>query len=158
MSEKHTQGRLKQGCLLDTPTTRRWTQAEREQADAHERRTLFFGFTSADEGRSRVRVALCDREEDARRLVACWNRLQDFTTEQIEDFGYDLFAEVRPHYEQAIRQRDELLAALEEVLAAERFSNRPPETVMQAEAKLDRIRKAAARAEAAIAKVKGGAA
>lgn len=25
-----------------------------------------------------------------RRLAACWNRLEQFTTEQIEDFGYDL--------------------------------------------------------------------
>jgi hypothetical protein len=46
----------------------------------------------------------------------------------------------------------ELLEALKEVLAAERFSNRPPETVMQAEEKLARIRAAAAKADAAIAK------
>lgn len=49
-------------------------------------------------------------------------------------------------------ERDELLGALQEVLAAERFSNRPPETVMQAHEKLDRIRKAAIRADAIIAK------
>lgn len=46
----------------------------------------------------------------------------------------------------------ELLEALKEVLAAERFSNRPPETVMQAEEKLARIRAATAKAETAIAK------
>jgi len=49
----------------------------------------------------------------------------------------------------------ELLEALKEVLAAERFSNRPPETVMQAEEKLSRIRAAAAKAEAAITKAEG---
>lgn len=49
-------------------------------------------------------------------------------------------------------ERDELLGALQEVLATERFSNRPPETVMQAHEKLDRIRKAAIRADAIIAK------
>ena len=49
----------------------------------------------------------------------------------------------------------ELLEACVELLAAERFSVRPPETVMQAEAKLGRIRKAVAQAEAAIAKATG---
>lgn len=52
------------------------------------------------------------REANRRRLVACWNRLEKFTTEQIEDMGYDLFADVRPDFERATRQRDELLAAL----------------------------------------------
>ena len=85
-----------------------------------------------------------ENEATARRLVACWNRLQDFTTEQIEDFGYDLFAEVRPHYEQAIRQRDELLAALQMV------SDGPHDAEAIADM-LPVIR-------AAIAKVKGGAA
>lgn len=42
------------------------------------------------------------------------------------------------------------LEALDEMLAAERATNRPPETVMQAEAKLDRIRKAAAQCLEAI--------
>lgn len=51
-------------------------------------------------------------EDDARRLVACWNRLEKFTTEQIEDLGYDLFADVRPDFERAMRERDELLWAL----------------------------------------------
>lgn len=50
----------------------------------------------------------------------------------------------------------DLLEALQDVLSAERFSNRPPETVEQAEAKLARIRAAAAKADAAIAKATGG--
>lgn len=61
-------------------------------------------------------------EANARRLVACWNRLEPFTTEQIEDFGYDLFSEVRPRYLETVQelraihaQRDELLAALEKI-------------------------------------------
>jgi hypothetical protein len=49
----------------------------------------------------------------------------------------------------------DLLAALKELLAAERFSNRPPETVMEAELKLDRIRAAGIQAQAAIAKATG---
>lgn len=44
----------------------------------------------------------------------------------------------------------ELGAALSDLLDAERFSNRPPETVMQAEEKLDRIRSAAAKAHEAL--------
>ena len=60
--------------------------------------------------------------ENARRIVACVNRLAQFTTEQIEDFGYDLFAEDRPRLVEAQneihllkKQRDELLSALERI-------------------------------------------
>ena len=49
-----------------------------------------------------------DPTANARRLVACWNRLEKFTTEQIEDFGYDLFADVRPDFDRAMRERDKL--------------------------------------------------
>ena len=63
-------------------------------------------------------------EANARRIVACVNRLAQFTTEQIEDFGYDLFAEDRPRLVEAQneihllkKQRDELLAALENGMA-----------------------------------------
>lgn len=62
-------------------------------------------------------------DDDARRITACVNRLAQFTTEQIEDFGYDLFAEDRPRLVEAQneihllkKQRDELLAALEGML------------------------------------------
>ena len=61
-------------------------------------------------------------EANARRIVACVNRLAQFTTEQIEDFGYDLFAEDRPRLVEAQneihllkKQRDELLAATEAI-------------------------------------------
>ena len=50
---------------------------------------------------------------------------------------------------------EELYEALEEVLLAERFSNRPPVTVYQAEEKLDRIKYAVNKAEAALAKARG---
>lgn len=45
-------------------------------------------------------------------------------------------------------------AALVEMLSAERMTNRPPETVMDAEAKLDRIRLAASQCVTALAKIK----
>ena len=67
-------------------------------------------------------LAIMYEEADARRIVACVNRLAQFTTEQIEDFGYDLFAEDRPRLVEAQneihllkKQRDELLAFAEEV-------------------------------------------
>lgn len=63
-----------------------------------------------------------ERTANARRIVACVNRLAQFTTEQIEDFGYDLFAEDRPRLVEAQneihllkKQRDELLAAAEAI-------------------------------------------
>ena len=46
-------------------------------------------------------------EADARRLVACWNLLAPFTTEQIEAFQADVLA--------LAAQRDELLAALKRI-------------------------------------------
>lgn len=49
----------------------------------------------------------------------------------------------------------ELLAALKVILQAERISNRPPETVAQAEAKLEAIRQAVILAEYTIAKAEG---
>ena len=45
---------------------------------------------------------------------------------------------------------EEMREALEEVIYAERFSNRPPVTVYQAEEKLDRIKYAVTKAEAAL--------
>ena len=45
---------------------------------------------------------------------------------------------------------EQMREALVEVLAAERFSNKPPETVMQAEEKLDRIKQAVIKAEAVL--------
>ena len=128
MSEKHTQGRL----AADGPVV------------------LF------SDNAGGFDISACPYPEvNARRLVACWNACEGLPTKVLEhasETGDSLAGHIK-----LTAQRDELLAALEEVLAAERFSNRPPETVMQAEAKLDRIRKASARAEAAIAKVKGGA-
>jgi hypothetical protein len=59
-----------------------------------------------------------------RRVVACVNRLAGFKTEHIEDAGYDLFHDTRPRLENAemhilvlLKQRDALIAALEQVIA-----------------------------------------
>lgn len=92
------------------------------------------------EGRASVAVCLDFgfnnlgmRESNARRIVACVNRLAPFKTEHIEDFGYDLFADDRPKLLEAetriyhlCKQRDELLAALKEAREALQFANDRP--------------------------------
>jgi hypothetical protein len=65
----------------------------------------------------------------------------------------DLRAEVASLKQQAILRDLEIVRlreALKMVLAAERASNRPPDTVMQAESKLDTIRHAAKMADEAL--------
>jgi hypothetical protein len=56
-------------------------------------------------------------EADARRLVACWNRLEQFSTEQIEDMGFDLAGSGALYQElwNMQRQRNNLLVALQEI-------------------------------------------
>lgn len=68
--------------------------------------------------------ALADNSAIASRLAACWNRLELFTTEQIEDFSYDLFAEQRPQFDRLAadlramqKQRNELLEAMKDLIA-----------------------------------------
>lgn len=88
---------------------------------------------------------------DARRIVACVNRLASFTTEQIEDAGFDLAGtaewvtreqKVLEQLRKIAAQREQLLAALEELLLADSAGTPFAE----------------AQARAAIAAVKGGAA
>lgn len=58
-------GDLSQGFLLDTAETRRWSQGEREKANASEKCNVFSGFRVDDAGRSRQHVASFHRSEDA---------------------------------------------------------------------------------------------
>ena len=57
-------------------------------------------------------------EANARRLVACWNRLEMFCTEDIEDKDCDLFGAValEKRLTAMTAQRDELLTAMIEYL------------------------------------------
>jgi hypothetical protein len=48
------------------------------------------GNVVADDGSASGEYGVKLNGANARRLVACWNRLTQFTTEQIEDLGYDL--------------------------------------------------------------------
>lgn len=113
MSAQHTPGRLSQGVTLLTAQTRRWTPEEVARNDETERRMLFAGFSVYDEGRSRVRIAICDREEDARRLKACWNACEGISTEALERGPLsEAFEREQGQADSAGRQRDELLAAI----------------------------------------------
>lgn len=64
-AEKRTPGPFQQGRLLNTRVTLRWSEEQRADADALERRLVFSGFHSEDQGRGRVLVATCGRLEDA---------------------------------------------------------------------------------------------
>jgi len=70
MSGQHTPGPWAQGRVLSTPQTQRWTAAERAASSARERRMVFASFSAMDQGRGRIRVAICEREEDARLIAA----------------------------------------------------------------------------------------
>lgn len=79
-----TTTRLQQGLLLNTEFTRRMTDAERARAHARERCMIFTNFSALDEGRSRELVAqVHTSEDDARRLVTCWNACQGLSLEEL---------------------------------------------------------------------------
>ena len=59
-------------------------------------------------------VGVMFKEEDVRRVVACLNACEGISTENLEDNL--MVKELARQYNEAIRQRDELLAALEAAL------------------------------------------
>lgn len=117
------------------------------------------------DGRNGEAVAVCYCNDDngddaianARRIVACVNSCAGIPTDWLESGTVGCLKNVRDERDMYLKQRDELLAALDGLLKAHRitFSRRPPETVEQAEKQLDAIRNAVAAAESAIASVKG---
>jgi hypothetical protein len=68
MSAQHTPGPWRQGYTLTTKQTQCWTPEERAANDRRERLCVFANFTFSDEGRGRVLVAACRREEDAQAI------------------------------------------------------------------------------------------
>lgn len=149
-NEKHTQGRLK----LDTCP----------RCDVHDLtlngKSILQSHYVGDSSDGDHEGAVSDLEI-ARRLVACWNALLPFTTEQVEA-GVDL-AELA-------NQRDVLLAALEadanemEVAAgvmwsrADGVENLHKLAAQALRNSAEKMRYRAEQTRAAIAKVKGGAA
>ena len=91
-------------------------------------------------------------EANARRLVACWNLLLPFTTEQIETFQCDVL--------ELAAQRDELLAALRMVMACAGDISAAPDGLLEmalddGDEETRRQANAFLVARAAIAKVEG---
>lgn len=91
-TSRNTKEPWAQGVTLTTARTRRWTAEQVAANNAIERRMIFAGFSHFDEGRSRVRIAVCEREEDARRIVACVNACAGIDTEEIERGSIVIFA------------------------------------------------------------------
>lgn len=54
---EHTPGPWTRGYLLDTPRTRKWSGANRQEAQRLESLSVFSGFTETDQGRGRVSIA-----------------------------------------------------------------------------------------------------
>lgn len=64
-----------QGRLLLTQNTRRWTQSQRDEANAQECCMVFKSFSAEDEGRSRMFVCKCASPTKAAELVKQLNEL-----------------------------------------------------------------------------------
>jgi hypothetical protein len=65
----------RQGRLLDTPTTRRWTAEQRAAAEDREACGVYEDFSEEDQGRSRVLIAECSTREQAAEIVRRFNDL-----------------------------------------------------------------------------------
>lgn len=55
----------RQGKVLLTAQTKKWSQREVDEANEQEHRTVFADFHEGDEGRGRQRIAFCERKDDA---------------------------------------------------------------------------------------------
>lgn len=62
-----------QGRLLLTDNTRRWSQEQRDEADAIERSTAFVNFSASDEGRGREYVYCFQSSEECLAAVEAHN-------------------------------------------------------------------------------------
>ena len=94
-------------------------------------------------------------EENSRRLTACWNACEGISTENLE---YNLpVKELAQQYNEAIRQRDELLVALEKAAAVFRAYSELHDSKGATEKAISNMQHAMS-CEEAIARVKGGAA
>lgn len=77
----HTPTPYRQGVLLMTRNVQNMSKDWQEKANYEESIRIFSGFISADEGRSRVAVALCNSPEDAEFIVRACNAYDDLTAQ-----------------------------------------------------------------------------
>lgn len=70
MEKKFTPGPWSQGITLRTKTTSKWTKEQIEANDLKEKLHVFANFEGFDEGKSRVLVAACTNEYDAKLIAA----------------------------------------------------------------------------------------
>ncbi len=66
----------RQGFVLFTNGTKRWSDEQMKENNEHEGRIVFSNFTEADQGRSRKRVCVCETKEDAALIAAAPNMLR----------------------------------------------------------------------------------
>ena len=59
-----------QGCMLSTHETRRWSAEQQRECERRESQMVFQGFTAADQGRTRQRVAIFEAPERAEFVAA----------------------------------------------------------------------------------------
>lgn len=59
-----------QGRMLSTTETLRWSTEQQKECDRRESQLVFQGFTAADHGRSRQRVAMCENSDRAAYIAA----------------------------------------------------------------------------------------
>jgi hypothetical protein len=62
------------GVVLDTPTTRKWTKEEYDEAYELESKSVFSGFSEEDGGRSRRLICFCRSYTEAHRVVVDHNQ------------------------------------------------------------------------------------
>lgn len=149
MSEKHTQGRLKAtrlGAIVGGPIREYVNGSGQDQV------AMTTGAEWMDEG---------EKEANARRLVACWNACEGIPTADLEQYAaldgvdHETVASLR-FIGGLVRQRDELLAAL---ASCRRELGYCAQQLQTSGWKVgSTINDAITSADAAIAKVKGGAA
>jgi hypothetical protein len=65
------------GRLLETPTTRKFSEEEKDRMREAESRRVFSGFRISNDGRSRRYICTCATEEEARKIVDDHNKHSD---------------------------------------------------------------------------------